>query len=111
MPIRPIPGQLVMDTGDMMQRLTNGQIPATTHRVCAPQGVGGPRYSLPFFMHPHPDVSLRPLDVCLDPAESPLWPVETAERYLENRLRDNGVLTVDADVDWLAGRTIDDDIE
>jgi isopenicillin N synthase-like dioxygenase len=111
LPIHPVPGQLIVDTGDMMQRLTNGLLPATTHRVRAPRTVKTPRYSIPFFVHPHPDVSLTPLRDCLSADESPRWPAETAEQYLENRLRDNGVLTMDTDIDWLAGRTIDDDIE
>ena len=94
-----------------MQRLTNGLMPATTHRVVASGDTCGVRYSLPFFMHPHPDVSLAPLPSCLTDNEGPRWPVQTAEEYLAERLRENGVLTVDVDVDWLAGKTIDDDVE
>mgnify|MGYP002881510206 CR=1 FL=1 len=110
LPIMPVPGQLIMDTGDMMQRLTNGRIPATTHRVRMPEVVTGPRYSIPFFIHPHPDASLRPLDCCRDAATVD-EPALSAEEYLAQRLRDNGVLTVDIDVDWLSGKTIDEDLD
>lgn len=110
LPIMPVPGQLIMDTGDMMQRLTNGRIPATTHRVRKPAGAQGARYSIPFFIHPHPDASLKPL-ACCAPDGSTLSPELSAEQYLAERLRDNGVLTVDIEVDWLSGHTIDEDID
>ena len=42
----------------MLARLTNGVIPATTHRVVNPQGPNVSRYSMPFFLHPHSDLSL-----------------------------------------------------
>ena len=99
-----------MDTGDMMQRLTNGRIPATTHRVRKPAGAQGARYSIPFFIHPHPDASLKPLACCggdQDGSSAEL----SAEQYLAERLRDNGVLTVDIEVDWLSGKTIDEDLD
>jgi len=111
LPIMPVPGQLIADTGDMMQRLTNGLIPATTHRVRAPQTATGPRYSIPFFMHPHPDVYLDPLPSCREGQAGLVYPRQTAEAYLGDRLRANGVLTVDVDVDWMVGRTIDEDAD
>ena len=95
----------------MMQRLTNGLMPATTHRAVAAGDACGVRYSLPFFIHPHPDVSLAPLPSCMKANEGAKWPIQTAEEYLAERLRENGVLTVDVDVDWLVGKTIDDDAE
>ncbi|MGC6417002.1 MAG: isopenicillin N synthase family dioxygenase [Bradymonadia bacterium] len=110
LPITPVPGQLIADTGDMMQRLTNGFIPATTHRVCAPPAATGPRYSIPFFMHPHPDALLKPLASCLIDGTACRYPLQTAEEYLGKRLRDNGVLTMDADADWVVGGTIDEEI-
>ena len=111
LPIMPVPGQLIADTGDMMQRLTNGYIPATTHRVRAPTNATGPRYSIPFFMHPHPDVYLDVLPSCANASEEPARPRQTAEAYLGERLRANGVLTVDVDADWIVGRTIDEDVD
>ncbi|MEE2788108.1 MAG: 2-oxoglutarate and iron-dependent oxygenase domain-containing protein [Myxococcota bacterium] len=107
MAIHPIPGQLIADTGDMMQRLTNGQIPATTHRVLAPKTAVGPRYSMPFFVHPHPDSELSALPQCVTERRPAQYTSQTAEAYLADRLRENGVLTIDHEVDWLGGHTID----
>lgn len=60
MAVETPPGVLVCDTGDIMQLLTGGRLPATTHRVVNPPGQDGGRYSMPFFLHPHPDKMLRP---------------------------------------------------
>lgn len=60
-PLNPPPGVLVCDTGDMMQWITGGRIPSTTHRVVNPPAMADrPRYSLPFFCHPQPDAWLAP---------------------------------------------------
>ncbi|TNF31888.1 MAG: isopenicillin N synthase family oxygenase [Deltaproteobacteria bacterium] len=91
LPVTPIPGQLIADTGDMFQRLTNGAIPATTHRVLAPPGIRSHRYSMPFFVHPVPDQVLAPLPGFVSDARPRRWADITAEAYLGERLRDNGV--------------------
>ena len=51
---------IVVNIGDMLQRLTNHVYPSTTHRVVNPPGelARKPRYSVPFFLHPNPDVEL-----------------------------------------------------
>ncbi len=90
--IEPIPGQCIADAGDMLQRLTNGVIPSTTHRVLAPQDATGPRYSMPFFIHPHPDYVLSPLPSCMTEANPRRWPDITAEGYLTERLREIGLI-------------------
>lgn len=56
------PDVMVCDTGDMMQLLTARVLPATTHRVVNPEGADGGRLSMPFFLHPHPDAMLEPMD-------------------------------------------------
>lgn len=63
MAVNPPPGVMVADTGDMMNLLTGGRVPATTHRVVNPPGDAAhkARYSIPFFCHPHPDHVLKPL--------------------------------------------------
>lgn len=78
------PNVMVCDTGDMMQRLTAGRLPATTHRVVNPEGSDGGRLSMPFFLHPHPDFVIR----SFDPAYAP--PI-TARDYLMERLKAIGV--------------------
>jgi len=84
-PISPPPGVMVCDTGDMMQLLTGGQLPATTHRVVNPEGelAQRSRYSLPFFVHPHPDRVLRPFKGDGAPIR--------AREFLHQRLVDIGV--------------------
>ena len=59
MAVQTPPGVMVCDTGDMMQLLTEGRLPATTHRVVNPPVPDGGRLSMPFFLHPHPNHVLR----------------------------------------------------
>ena len=56
--VSPEPGEIVVDSGDMLSRITDGHIPATTHRVTNPQDGASERFSLPFFVHPRPDAVL-----------------------------------------------------
>ena len=77
-------GSLVCDTGDMMQLLTQGELPATTHRVVNPEGGSdGGRLSMPFFMHPHPQAQLVPIGTQLEGI--------SALDFLNQRLRENGL--------------------
>ena len=86
LPVIPPPGAVLCDTGDLMQRLTGGRLPATTHRVVNPEGDRtSSRYSLPFFMHPRPEMRLDQL-VAAVPGE-PL----TAGEFLAQRLAETGV--------------------
>lgn len=55
LPIETDPNNLIVDSGDMLSRITNDLIPSTTHRVVNPSGANQSRYSMPFFMHPNPD--------------------------------------------------------
>jgi len=92
LPIHPVPGQLIADTGDMFQRLTNGRFPATTHRVVAPPEQRSARYSMPFFIHPHPDTVLTPIAACAGNQSGLRYEHISAHEYLQNRLRANQVL-------------------
>jgi isopenicillin N synthase-like dioxygenase len=86
-----LPGQLIVDTGDMMKRITNDVIPATRHRVVNPVGTPTERYSMPFFVHPYPDASLAVLPSCVPSGESPKYAPMTADGYLKERLKENKV--------------------
>lgn len=57
-------GEIIVDAGDMLSRVTNGYISATTHRVINPDDDNSARYSIPFFVHPRPDSLLKVLDSC-----------------------------------------------
>ncbi len=67
----PPPGHVVVNSGIMLERLTNGRIPAGVHRVVAAAGEPGDRYSVVQFCHPAPWFQLGPVPGCVD-AEHPL---------------------------------------
>jgi len=90
----PPPGALVINVGDMLQRLTNHVLPSTSHRVVNPpvERRHLPRYSMPFFLHLQPDVMIEALPQCVT-AENPLRePPITAHDYLHQRLREIGLV-------------------
>jgi isopenicillin N synthase-like dioxygenase len=80
---------LIINSGDMLARLTNGVIPATTHRVVNPVGPNTSRYSMPFFMHPGLDTSLECLPSCL--GQGAKFAPIMAGAFLDERLRDIGL--------------------
>lgn len=92
MGIEPIEGQLIADAGDMLQLMTNGRIPSTTHRVMAPPNQASERFSMPFFIHPHPDHMLTTLESCVSEDNPRKWDDISAEAYLNQRLREIGLL-------------------
>ena len=90
-PVTSIPGPIVVNIGDMMQRLTNHVLPSTPHRVINPPGAlaDRARYSIPFFMHPNPDFSIRTLPGCITPDNPNRYPEPiTANDFLMQRLRE-----------------------
>jgi isopenicillin N synthase-like dioxygenase len=89
LPVETEPSNLIVDSGDMLARMTGGLIPATTHRVVNPEGPNISRYSMPFFMHPTLDTSLAVLPSCMSQGVAPA-PI-TAGEYLEERLRAIGM--------------------
>ena len=86
-------GAVVVNAGDMLQRLTAWHIPSTTHRVLNPSAARAkfPRYSFPFFLHPNQDYLIKPLPkyaAMTGKVEAPI----TAGDYLTERLKDIGLL-------------------
>ena len=92
--IDSLPGQIIVDSGDMLQRCTNDVVPSTTHRVVNPKGAEDDvvRYSMPFFVHPYPDCSLAVLDHCVTPDRPKKYPDITADAFLLERLRAIGLI-------------------
>jgi isopenicillin N synthase-like dioxygenase len=90
LPVETARNNLILDSGDMLARLTNDVIPATTHRVVNPQGPNVSRYSMPFFMHPNNDVLLSCLPSCV--GDGAKYPDITAGAFLEQRLKEIGLL-------------------
>jgi len=60
-------GQVIINTGMMLERITNGVIPTGIHRVVAAPGFEGERYSVVQFCHPTPWTLLTPLASCITP--------------------------------------------
>jgi len=84
-------GTLIVDAGDMLSRITNDVIPSTTHRVINPQdGKNTSRYSMPFFMHPHPESLLSCLPSCR--GQKAKYADITAHEFLMQRLREIGLI-------------------
>jgi isopenicillin N synthase-like dioxygenase len=89
--VDPPPGALVVNIGDMLDRLTNGRLRSTTHRVVNPTGEAAARsrYSMPFFLHFRPDYVIETLPGCIDPArpgDHP--PAISSHEFLQQRLRE-----------------------
>jgi isopenicillin N synthase-like dioxygenase len=91
LPITTQGDTIVVNIGDMLQRLTNHVYPSTTHRVVNPPGEKArqPRYSVPFFLHPNPDVVLDPVAQCISAANPSRYDTSiTSHEYLQQRLRE-----------------------
>ena len=90
LPIDPPPGALVVNIGDMLDRLTVSHLRSTTHRVVNPSGEAArrSRYSMPFFLHFRSDFMIEALPQTVPPGEQPKWPPITANDYLQERLRE-----------------------
>lgn len=91
--ITPEENEIVINVGDMLQRLTNNYLKSTTHRVVNPPKEEWhlPRLSIPFFLHPTSNMDLSCLDACVT-AERPLaYAPITAGEYLDERLREIGL--------------------
>jgi len=91
LPVSTLPGTIVVNVGDMLQRLTNHVYPSTTHRVVNPAGKAArqARYSIPFFLHPNPDFLIKTLPTCVTPGNPDRYPEPiTANDYLVQRLKE-----------------------
>ncbi|MFC0205430.1 isopenicillin N synthase family dioxygenase [Novosphingobium soli] len=92
--VAPPEGALVVNIGDMLQRLTNHVLPSTTHRVRNPSGAraGHSRYSMPFFLHLRSDFRFATLPQCISETQPDRYPESiTADDYLQERLREIGL--------------------
>lgn len=91
--VTSLPEQIVVNVGDMLQRLTNNKLRSTTHRVVNPPRElwGTSRYSIPFFLHPKSNMSLACLTDCIDKEHPKAYEDATAGEYLDERLREIGL--------------------
>jgi len=84
---------IVVNVGDMLQRLTNNKLRSTTHRVVNPprEMMKNSRYSVPFFLHPKSNMDLTCLASCIDEENPKAYSDITAGEYLDERLREIGL--------------------
>ncbi|MGB3617698.1 MAG: 2-oxoglutarate and iron-dependent oxygenase domain-containing protein [Catalinimonas sp.] len=92
-PITALPDQIVVNVGDMLDRLTNHRLKSTVHRVVNPprEKMRTSRYSIPFFMHPRAEMDLTCLEQCVDAQNPKRYEDTTAGAFLEERLREIGL--------------------
>lgn len=90
LPVTPNEGELAVNIGDMLQRLTNNLLRSTTHRVVnpPPERRGKSRYSMPFFLHFRPDFLIETLPECMEGRPNRYPEPITAHDYLLERLRE-----------------------
>lgn len=91
--ITALPEQLVVNVGDMLQRLTNNVLKSTTHRVINPprEKWNTSRYSIPFFLHPRSEMRLDALPSCVSESNPVKEAPISAGEYLIERLREIGL--------------------
>lgn len=92
-PVTSLPEQIVVNVGDMLQRLTNNRLKSTTHRVVNPPRDmwHTSRYSIPFFLHPKSEMPLNALESCITDENPLAYEPITAGEYLDERLREIGL--------------------
>ncbi len=90
LPVETDKNNLIVDAGDMLARITNDVVPATTHRVVNPKGENESRYSMPFFIHPKTDAPLKCIPSCLGKGSK--YPEVSAGDFLLERLKELGLM-------------------
>lgn len=93
LPVKAHGEDLVVNVGDMLQRLTNNKLKSTTHRVVNPprELMKYSRYSVPFFLHPKSGMDLTCLTSCISKDHPKQYEDITAGEYLDERLREIGL--------------------
>ncbi len=93
MNVKPEEDEIVINVGDMLQRLTNDYLKSTTHRVVNPprEEWHKPRLSIPFFLHPVSEMDLTCLDGCVREDHPIRYENMTAGEYLDERLCEIGL--------------------
>ena len=84
---------IIVDSGDMLQNLTNGLFKSTTHRVVNPKESNSRRYSMPMFVHPRNEIDLTPHPdfVELTGGQAKYASISAGD-YLHQRLKEIGLI-------------------
>jgi isopenicillin N synthase-like dioxygenase len=85
-PVTPENDAIVINTGDLMERWTNGKYRSTPHRLQSKLG-DVDRYSIAVFVDPDTETPVKVLDSCLKPGEKPGYPEITAGEHIQERIR------------------------
>jgi isopenicillin N synthase-like dioxygenase len=81
----PMAGAAVINTGDLMERWTNGRFRSTLHRV-RPIAGDRDRYSIALFVDPDSAVEVDCLDSCVSAQRPKAYPPITAGEHLRRKL-------------------------
>ncbi|BAZ43230.1 oxidoreductase, 2OG-Fe(II) oxygenase family protein [Chondrocystis sp. NIES-4102] len=92
-PVTTLNDEIVVNVGDMLERLTNKKLKSTIHRVVNPpkELSHTARYSIPFFMHPVSSMDLSCLDSCIDEQHPKEFEDISAGAFLTQRLQEIGL--------------------
>ncbi|KAI0005086.1 hypothetical protein BJV74DRAFT_324444 [Russula compacta] len=96
-PARPVPGTIVVNTGDLLARWSNDTLRSTLHRVVAPtksanaDGMTPLRQSIAFFCNPNMNARISCLPNCHWPGNEAKYEPVTTEEYIVGRLSDTYV--------------------
>lgn len=85
MGVQPMPGAAVINTGDLMERWTNGRFRSTVHRVRPITG-GCDRYSIALFVDPDAAVEVDAFDSCVGPGRPRLHAPITAGEHIRRKI-------------------------
>ena len=94
-PVTALSDRIIVNVGDMLERLTNKRLRSTLHRVVNPpkELLDTPRYSIPFFLHPVSKMDLSCLASCIDENHPKQFADISAGEFLDRRLREIGLIT------------------
>ncbi len=84
--VEPVPGHVVVNTGDLMEHWTNGRFRSTLHRV-QPRHSVGDRYSIAMFCDPDPDVLIDCLPSCVTATNPARYAPILAGEHIQQKIR------------------------
>jgi isopenicillin N synthase-like dioxygenase len=90
LPVHSYKGQIIVNVGDMLQNLSNGYYKSTTHRVTNNNLDRNRRLSMPFFVHPRPEIDLSPITSSIHDLGKVKYPQIKAGDYFNQRLTEIG---------------------
>lgn len=87
-PVPALWGAAIINTGDLMERWTNGQFRSSLHRVAMPVGEAAKRdrYSVAFFHGPNEDAVISCLEPCQSQEHPPKYPPIVVREHVRERI-------------------------